>query len=187
MTLASALLGGLPPGAAIALTVADSLAGYLRPLCLTPEAGRTLQNLMDTGTLRKPLADGSSISGGAIRPHSIEISVRDTGGHSHRLALALPGSSLSGPRIGAGNRFTFHLAADSDAPSAAATDSLLELAKIIDEAIPETALVRCANEAAPRTDRRFPVAWILVGAILQLCVLVAATSYGLNAIRAGTQ
>ncbi len=155
---------------------------YLHPLCLTPEAGRVLQELADGGALAAALPKGLTIRGGAIDDASITLTIAGAGESETRLVLTLSSAAVGTPAFGQGRKLGYHLVAlRGESPD---PDRLLALAERIDAALPQAAFERCARGAPIATDRRFPLSWMLTAAGLQLIAIAAAIAYGLRATRA---
>jgi len=154
---------------------------YLHPLCLTPEAGRALQELADRGALAATLPEGFTIRGGAIDDASITLTIAGPAESETRLVLTLSSAALDTPAFARGRKLGYHLVALRGDPLD--PDRLLALAQRIDGALPQAAFERCARGAPIATDRRFPLSWMLTAAGLQVIAIVAAIADGLRATR----
>ena len=62
-------------------------------------------------------------------------------------------------------------------------EALLALARILDAAIPETALTACAGGEAPTADRRYPRVIALTSAVVEVLIVLVAVLFGVRAMR----
>ena len=153
----------------------DSLDRVLVPRCLTPEAARVMSELVARGALRPVLGQEFTLERGDVRGSEIELEIRDGAGQSSSIVLTLAGSS-GGRADGQGRLFRFYLQSTA---SSRAAQALLEVAALFDQAIPDTALERCAGGG----EHRYPRVLILASALAQWLVIAAAVIYGLAALR----
>lgn len=158
--------------------VRASLARWMLPHCLTPDAGRAVNELGDTGRVAAALPEGWSLTGGVIRSDAIVLTVGDRLGHTYGVTLALPGARGGSPDAH-GRVFAFHL---TDSPPLAARDALLGLATLFDAAVPGTALQPCSGHAtAPDGDRATRRRSVL-SASVQAAIIVATIAFALAAL-----
>ena len=184
----------------VTLAYADSAAGEARavPLldrlregvdrflvrqCLTPAAGRVLEELVAAGALRPVLGNELTLERVDLTADQIELGIQDRNGHSYLITLALRNSMGSTPD-GKGTHFLFYLAASPDPPNLQAKTALLAAAALFDQAVPATLLERCSGDGERRgEDRRFPRALILASAIFEVAALVGAILFGVRVLR----
>jgi hypothetical protein len=160
----------------------DRLDRMLSPRCLTPAAGAALTRVVAAGGLQPVLQDEFTIVRGDVGGQQIELEIEDRIHHSYGVTLALPGTK-SGRPDGEGQRFLFYLT-PTTAPNPRATTALLAAAALFDGAIPDTALAQCSGGGGEtHADRRYPRALALASALADVVIVLAATLFGLRAIR----
>jgi len=185
---------GARAGARICLAV--GLAAMFLPAeaadrkCLTPAAGQALSDLVASGKIQAALTSEFSFVGGDVRGRRIDVEIQDREKRSYAVTLALPPAEERGEPRARGRQFLFYLPPSASPPSPRATDALLAIAGLFDQAVPETALAPCpeldpstTHRAAgerPPGEPRVPRAVALVSAVVQVLALLAAC---LNAVR----
>jgi hypothetical protein len=158
------------------------LERLLSAKCLTPDAGRTLTELVAAGRLQPVLPSDFTLVRGDIRADQIELEIRDQAQHSYGIALALAGSR-GGTPDGQGRNFLFYLTPSPESPNERAAQALLAVAALFDEAIPDAAMQSCSGKDAPRGERRYPRTLSLAGAVVDVLIVLAATVFGLRVVR----
>jgi hypothetical protein len=196
MSCGVALLGaGSParaesPGGAGVGPLISRLADRLVPRCLSPDVGRVMQDLVDARKIQALLSSDLTLVKGKVGANQIELEVQDSAQHAYGIALAISGSR-SGSPDGQGRNFLFYVDAPAGPPDPRVTQALLAVAALLDDAIPDTALVRCSGadeggradgRSEPHADRRYPRALALASALVQVLVIAAAIVFGLRAI-----
>jgi hypothetical protein len=161
----------------------DRLDQWARPRCLTPDAGRAMQDLVAAGALQPVLGTELSLAGGNVGPNQIDLEIEDQSHHAHAIAMALPGAR-GGTADGEGRHFLYYLKGRPDAANSRPTTALLAIASLFDEAMPDSAFGGCSGGSEAQGDRRYPRAIALASAILELGIVLAAILYGLRAIAA---
>jgi hypothetical protein len=168
-----------PPEPSGATGVRAWLARGMLPHCLTPDAGRALNELRERGRVAAVLPEGWSLTGGEIRSEAIVVEIGDRDGGRYGVTLALPGSTRAARADGRGRTFVFSV---TGAPPPTPRKALLDLAALVDDAVPDAALQPCSgHDASPRDDlgtRRRS----MLSAMLQAAILVAAIAFGLAAL-----
>lgn len=162
--------------------------------CLSPDVGRILQELVAAGALRSALGDFTFESGN-IGIDRIELAIRDANPGTYAIVLELKDRRAERPD-GQGQRFSFFLVPPPGPSHASASRALLAAATLFDQAIPETALVRCAGETDPNAaaagdhrgtrppmERRFPRWILLASAVFQVAVVAMAMAFGIRTLR----
>lgn len=158
------------------------LERLLSARCLTPEAGRTLTDLVAAGGLQPVLRSDFTLVRGDIRVDQIELEIRDQAQHSYGIALALAGSRGGAPD-GQGRNFLFYLTPSPEPPNERARTALLAVAAVFDEAIPDTAIQSCSGKDTPSGERRYPRTLSLAGAVVDVLIVLTATVFGLCVVR----
>lgn len=156
------------------------LARDMLPHCLTPDAGRALNALRESGRVAATLPEGWSLTGGEIRSDAIVVEIGDRDGARHAITLALPGSTQAKGAEARGRTFAF---AVTGTPLPSARKALLDLAALVDEAIPDTALQPCSGHQPSPGDDVATHRRSLLSASLQMAIVVAAITFGLAALR----
>jgi hypothetical protein len=164
----------------------DPLEQFLVPKCITPAVDRVFNDLVAARAFQPVLGDGFTLERVEAHVDQIELEIQDGTHRQYGITLAL--TSKSGKPDGQGRQFLFYLVASPSSPNLQAKTALLALASLLDEAIPETALVRCSGEAheargAPFAERRYPRALALASALAEVMVLLTAVIFGLRAVR----
>ena len=192
-----AVVAGAPPARAQSdagervAPLVDRLADRLLPRCLTPAVGQVLQDLVAAGKLQALLSNEFTLMSGNVGADQIELKIQDPAQHLYAIALALPGSK-SGQPDGQGRNFLYFVEAPGSPPNPRATQVLLAIASLLDAAIPDTAIERCAGTgeahdgggpSESHADRRYPRALALASAVVQVLIIAAAIAFGLYAIR----
>lgn len=153
------------------------VARWTLPRCLTPDAGRALNELREAGRIAAALPAGWTLTGGEIGSDAIVVEVADRDGRRHRITLA--SSRAGGPRPDAHGRTFAFLLGD---PPPAARDALLALATLIDRAIPDAALRPCSGHDAHAGADHAGRWRSLLSAALQAAILAAAIAFGIAAL-----
>jgi hypothetical protein len=168
-----------PPEPSADTGVRARLARWMLPHCLTPEAGRAVNALRESGSVAAVLPEGWSLTGGEIRSDAIVVEIGERDGARHAVTLALPGSTPARHADARGRTFAFAVAG---APPPAARKALLDLAASFDAAIPDAALQPCSGHDTSPADDLGTRRRSLLSAMLQAAILVAAIAFGLAAL-----
>ncbi len=179
------------------------IAAKVTSKCITPAVDGVFVDLVRSDAFQRSLGDRFAVERADARGDHIDLLIRDVvDHHEHGVTLALT-DSRGGTPDGEGTHFLFFLSDPPDRRDPAASSTLLALAALLDNAIPESALVRCSGEdnAGPQGiqveasstvpgpdglqggERRYPLSLALASAALELGVVLAAIVFGLHAIR----
>jgi hypothetical protein len=163
--------------------------------CLTPAAETALRDTISQPAFQRVLENGLRLEGVHLLKDQIELEVHDRTDQSYRIALVLPESKRGEPDA-AGGRFLFYLAPAASPVPSQTKAALLAAAAIVDQAIPDAALVRCGqsppdepstsppqNPVQPPAEQRYPLALALLSAGVQVIVILGAILFGVRAVR----
>ena len=168
-----------PPERSAGSGVRAFLARRMLPHCLTPDAGRVVNELRERGRVAAELPEGWSLTGGEIRSDAIVVEIGARDGERHGVTLALPGSTHGRRPDAHGRTFAFSV---TGTPPPAARKALLDLATLFDAAIPETALQPCSGHEPSSDDDRAPRWRSVLSTALQMAIILAAIAFGLAAL-----
>jgi hypothetical protein len=143
--------------------------------CLTPAIDGVFNQAVESGAFRAALGTTFTITDASSRDGRIELTVAKPGGRAHTVTLALDRIVGRTPDGRAGE-FVFYLQPGADAGS---SDTLLELARVLAERIPDTALVPCRSRGEGFGTR----AVALLSAALAMVVVIAALLFGFRKLR----
>lgn len=138
--------------------------------CLTPAIDGVFNQTVQSGAFRPALGTTFSLTDVSARDGSIDLTIAKPGRGAHAVTLALERVVGRRPDGRAGN-FLFYLQAGGEAESSGV---LLELARVLAERIPDTALAPCQSRADAFATRTVA----LLGATFAVLAVVAALLLG---------
>ena len=170
--------------------------------CLTPSAERVLRETLTQPAFRRVLENALTLERVHMHDDQIELEARDFTDHSYGITLVLPESRRGEPDA-TGGRFLFYFAPAAPPLPPQTRAALLAAAAIVDQAIPDAALVQCSqgpeevagnepgvsstphpqNRGQVPSEPRYPLALALSSAAVQILVVLAAVSFGLRAVQ----
>jgi hypothetical protein len=149
--------------------------GTLDHRCFTPAIDGVFNQAVQNGAFQTALGTTFRIIDASSRDGRIGLTVAKPGGRAHTVTLATERIVGETPDDRAGD-FLFYLQAEADAESSSV---LLELARVLAERIPDTALVPCRSREEDFGTR----AAALLSAAVAVLIVVAALLFGFRKLR----